>query len=319
MTLPGYNHKFGQKIMTDIEGVDIDRAFLAHYHIAAADAVAAAADGILPLTKLGAEAKSIEDGFTQPAVPRNVTVVASAENVAGNVKIHGTNFAGESIDETIALNATATSAKAGDKAFKTITKVDLPARTNTPVKQKAKTEVTTAVTGTAGTVVVQVAGAALGDSVSVDVPVTTDDNTAAQVAAKIAAALLGNETVSEVYTASASGEFVYLEAKVEAAQDNNLALTVTDDDGSKVAVGLTDPDGGAAGVAPDEISIGWEDKFGIPYKLNADELVILKLFNKAVETPTEGTVTADAANLENNVYEPNGAAGAKDIDLYIIV
>lgn len=314
-----YNHKMGQRIRSDIPGVALDRSFLAHFHIDAADAVAADPAGILPLTKLGVEAKSIEDGFTQPAVPRNVTVVASVANVAGTVKIHGTNFAGEVIDETIALASTATTVKAGDKAFKTITKVDLPAQTNPPVKQKAKTEVTTAVTGTAGTVVVQVTGAALDAPVSVDVPVTADDITTAAVAAKIAAALLENETVSEVYTASASGEFVYLEAKVEADQDDTLALTVTDDDSSNVAVGLTDPDGGAAGVAPDEISIGWEDKFGIPYKLNADELVILKLFNKAVETPTEGTVTADAANLENNVYEPNGAAGAKDIDLYIIV
>lgn len=319
MALQGYNHKFGQKIMTDIEGVDIDRAFLAHYHIAAADAVAADADGILPLTKLGAEAKSIEDGFTQPAVPRNVTVVASVATVAGTVKIHGTNFAGEVIDEELTLASTATAAKAGDKAFKTITKVDLPAQTNTPVKQKAKTEVTTAVTGSAGTVVVQVAGAALDAPVSVDVPVTTDDNTTAEVAAKIAAALLGNETVSEVYTASASGEFVYLEAKVEAAQDDTLALTVTADDSSNVAVGETDPDGGAAGVAPDQISVGWGDKFGIPYKLYADELVILKLFNKAVETPTEGAITADATNLENNVYDPNDTTLGVDIDLYIIV
>jgi hypothetical protein len=166
---------------------------------------------------------------------------------------------------------------------------------------------------------VQVTGAALDAPVSVDVPVTTEDNIAAAVAAKIAAALLENETVSAVYTASADGAYVYLEAKVEAAQDNNLALTVEDAGGTGVTLDTTDPDGGAAGVAPDEISIGWEDKFGIPYKLNADELVILKLFNKAVETPTEGTVTADAANLENNVYEPSGAAGAKDIDLYIIV
>ena len=314
-----YNHKMGQRIRSDIPGVALDRSFLAHFHIDAADAVAADPAGILPLTKLGADAKSIEDGFTQPAVPRNVTVVASAASVAGTVKIHGTNFAGESIDETIALNATATTVEAGDKAFKTITKVDLPAQTNPPVKQKAKTEVTAAVTGSAGTVVVQVTGAALDAPVSVDVPVTADDITTAAVAAKIAAALLENETVSEVYTASADGEFVYLEAKVEADQDDTLALTVTDDGSSNVTVGLTDPDGGAAGVAPDEISIGWEDKFGIPYKLNADELVILKLFNKAVETPTEGTVTADAANLENNVYEPTGAAGAKDIDLYIIV
>jgi hypothetical protein len=319
MTLPGYNHKFGQKIMTDIEGVDIDRAFLAHYHIAAADAVAAAADGILPLTKLGTEAKSIEDGFTQPAVPRNVTIVASVATVAGTVKIHGTNFAGEVIDEELTLASTATTAKAGDKAFKTITKVDLPAQTNTPVKQKAKTEVTTAVTGTAGTVVVQVAGAALDAPVSVDVPVTTDDNTTAEVAAKIAAALLGDDTVSDAYTASADGEYVYLEAKVEADQDNTLALTVEDAGDTGVTLDTTDPDGGAAGVAPDEISIGWGDKFGIPYKLYADELVILKLFNKAVETPTEGAITADATNLENNVYDPSDTTLGVDIDLYIIV
>jgi hypothetical protein len=309
----------GQRIRSDIPGVALDRSFLAHFHIDAADAVAADAAGILPLTKLGADAKSIEDGFTQPAVPRNVTVVASVASVVGTVKIHGTNFAGESIDETIALNGTATTVEAGDKAFKTITKVDLPAQTNPPVKQKAKTEVTAAVTGSAGTVVVQVTGAALDAPVSVDVPVTTDDITTAAVAAKIAAALLGDDTVSDAYTASADGKYVYLEAKVEADQDNTLALTVEDAGDTGVTLDTTDPDGGAAGVAPDEISIGWEDKFGIPYKLYADELVILKLFNKAVETPTEGTVTADAANLENNVYEPNGAAGAKDIDLYIIV
>jgi len=35
MNLPGYNHRFGQKIMTDIKGADIDRAFLAHFRVAA--------------------------------------------------------------------------------------------------------------------------------------------------------------------------------------------------------------------------------------------------------------------------------------------
>ncbi len=65
--------------------------------------------------------------------------------------------------------------------------------------------------------------------------------------------------------------------------------------------------------------VGWGAKFGIPYKLYADELVILKLFNKAVED-TEGDVTADASDLEKNVYAPSGTPnGEKDIDLYIIV
>ena len=67
------------------------------------------------------------------------------------------------------------------------------------------------------------------------------------------------------------------------------------------------------------VDVGWGSKFGIPYKLYTDELVILKLFNKAVED-TEGAVTADASDLEKNVYDPNGTPdGTKDIDLYIIV
>jgi hypothetical protein len=310
-----YKHDFGQKITTDIKGVGVDRAFLAHYHIAAAAAVAADADGILPLTPLGADAKTVKAGFTQPAVPRNVTVVAGTTGVTGNVEVSGTNFADEAIKETIALGATSTTPNPGNKAFKTITEVKLPARTNSPVKQKAKTEVLTAVTSP-GTVVVKVVGAALAEPVLVNVAVTAEDNTVAEVAAKIAAALLGDDTVSDAYTASADGEYVYLEANVEAPQDETLALTVEDAGDTGVTLDTTDADGGAKGVT-DEISIGWGDKFGLPYKLYADELVILKLVNKAVEV-NQGTVTANAL-LEENTYDPTDTSLGVDIDLYIIV
>jgi len=65
------------------------------------------------------------------------------------------------------------------------------------------------------------------------------------------------------------------------------------------------------------INVGWGKVFGIPYKLEADEQVILKLFNKSADS---GTVTCDAVDIEKNVISLNGDPdGQKDIDLYIIV
>lgn len=65
------------------------------------------------------------------------------------------------------------------------------------------------------------------------------------------------------------------------------------------------------------VDVGWGKVFGIPYKLEADEQVIVKLFNKAADS---GTVTPDATNIEKNVIALNGTPdGLKDIDLYVIV
>lgn len=312
----GYDPTKG-RIKTDAR-VAIDRAFVAHYHVPAAKAPAADTDGILPYTELGEEAKTVLGGFNQPAVPRNVTIVGSAANMTGSVKIYGKNFAGKAIEETITLSGTATNAKAGSKAFRVVTKVELPAQTNTPTKQKSKTQVS-AGASKAGEIVVQVTGAALEEPVSVEVELTAEDSTAAKVAAAIAGALNADDAVSVAYTASAEGAYIYLEANVPAEQDDTLDLEVTEAGETGVTLGETDPDGGAAGVAPDKIAIGWGKKFGIPYKLFAKELVFLKLFNKQVES-TEGTVVADADNIENNTYQPHGSPdGEKDIDLYIIV
>ena len=65
------------------------------------------------------------------------------------------------------------------------------------------------------------------------------------------------------------------------------------------------------------VDVGWGDVFGLPYKLYADELVILKLFNKAVDA---ATILNDAADIEKNTADMAGTPdGLKDIDLYIIV
>lgn len=65
------------------------------------------------------------------------------------------------------------------------------------------------------------------------------------------------------------------------------------------------------------VDVGWGMIFGLPYKLYADELVILKLFNKAVDA---ATVVADITDIAKNTVDMAGTPdGEKDIDLYIIV
>lgn len=70
-------------------------------------------------------------------------------------------------------------------------------------------------------------------------------------------------------------------------------------------------------VGSETLDVGWGDKFGLPYKLAADELVIIKLFNGAADS---GTVTNNADDLAKNVYDPNGTPnGEKALDFYILV
>jgi siroheme synthase len=311
-----YNHKMGQRIQTDADGVAVDRAFLAHLNIAAEDAVAASSDGVHAAMNLAAEVQSITTGITNPAVPRNIRIDGNVSGINGKVKIYGTNYAGDAITEEIQANGI--TAVDGNLAFRTVTKIDLPIQNHTPAAQSETIQVT-AGCSEAGDIAVAVTAAALGDDspVSVTVTLTTDDNTAAEVAAKIMAELNADETISAVFTATVTGEdsdTVTLTAKAPAANDDTLAIAVT---AGSTGVTVGSSTNGTAGVPYDQISVGWGDKFGLPYKLYADELVFLKLFDKSADT---GTVTADADELEKNVFDPNGSPdGEKDIDLYIVV
>ena len=97
-----------------------------------ASPASASASNVLALTSLTAGAQTgITAGITNPDFPRIARIVAAKSGmtpVAGNVVVHGTDVNGNSISDTIALNDT--TAVNGVKAFKTITSIDLPARTN---------------------------------------------------------------------------------------------------------------------------------------------------------------------------------------------
>lgn len=311
-----YKHHFGQRITTDCD-VAADRAFIAHYSITAADAAAESDDGVLAATDLNATAQSITAGLTSPAVPRNIKVDGNASGINNVVKIYGTNFAGEAITEEITPNGE--TAVAGDLAFKTVTKVDLPVENHTAAKQKT-TSAVSAVTGV-GTAVLLVEGAVFGEN-GIEVPVVLaagDVVSETAAATAIKNALNANAAFAAHFVATSSTANVIMEANVAAPQDTTVDLTVADADETGLVIDAIDVDT-VSGVR-DRISVGWGKKFGIPYKLAADELVLLKLVDNAAEG-TAGEIIADAVYLEKNVYALHSSTildGTKPIDLYIIV
>lgn len=123
----GYNPLMGQKLKTDAP-VSVDRAFLAHFQVAASAATVASNINVHAAITLGAAAQDITTAITQPSVPRNIIIKGNAAGNAGNVVITGTNYADEVITETIALNEA--TAVAGAKAFKTVTKITVPIQTH---------------------------------------------------------------------------------------------------------------------------------------------------------------------------------------------
>lgn len=91
---------------------------------------ASTATATLGATALTAAAggQDIVAGITNPDVPRNVTALGNAAGIVGDVVVTGTNWAGETITDTIALNGA--NEVAGVKAFVTVTKVHLPPETH---------------------------------------------------------------------------------------------------------------------------------------------------------------------------------------------
>ncbi len=87
---------------------------------------ATATHAALALT-VGAQA-GVTTGITQPDVPRAITAKANASGCVGDVVIHGTDIAGTTITDTIALSGA--SEVAGVVAFATVTSIDFPPETH---------------------------------------------------------------------------------------------------------------------------------------------------------------------------------------------
>lgn len=115
------NLRQGAPVVTGL----LEAAFAQHYQIAPAAVSATAVHAAIALTE---SAQEITTGITNPDFPRTVTVKGNASGISGNVVIDGTDIAGAQISDTIALSGS--SEVEGVKAFKTVSKITLPAETH---------------------------------------------------------------------------------------------------------------------------------------------------------------------------------------------
>ena len=121
MSIAAFNPFMGEIIQTNAPGVTLTWCQLALYNQSPA---AVSNTAVLASTPLTAQAQTITTGITNPDVVRNVVVKGAIAASTGDVTVKGTDYAGNSINETIALSGT--TEVAGTKAFATIAEIDLP-------------------------------------------------------------------------------------------------------------------------------------------------------------------------------------------------
>lgn len=123
MSTAGYKPQPDAKLESHL-GATSKQSFVAHYQ---ATPEAADDDHVHAAITLPASGTTVvTTGITNPDVPRNLTVDGNEADIVGDVVIVGTNYAGQAITETIALNGT--TLVAGTKAFKTVSSITVPVR-----------------------------------------------------------------------------------------------------------------------------------------------------------------------------------------------
>lgn len=288
-----YDPKKGQKIKTDVKGITVDRSFIAHLSISAESAIAASNTAIHAAINLGASAQDVATEITNPSIPRGLRIKGNVSGLSGDVVITGTNYKGEVITETIALNGT--SAVDGAKAFKTVTKISLPAQTHTPTAQvETATVVGTITTAGNATVIVTCTGMT-GTPKTISVAVGLGD-TASAVAGKIRDALAADTAVSAMFAVSGSGANVVLTRLTPAANITNMNISI--DNGT--CAGLTTAATSThttAGVPYDTVSVGYSDVLGLPYMLPLN--TVFKTYFNGTEESTSPTVTISPTAIES--------------------
>jgi hypothetical protein len=122
-----YLPKFDNHIQTDVRGKRAERMYVAHLQVSATNAVAAGDVGVhAAITLADGVITEATTNITNPKVPRALRIKGNVAGITGDVVIEGTNYNDEPITETIA--ASGGSRVEGNKAFKTITKITVPAR-----------------------------------------------------------------------------------------------------------------------------------------------------------------------------------------------
>ena len=122
-------------VTTDVPSITGDNVVLARVSYTASQAAAASTTAVhTAVTDTGSQ-QVVTTGITNPPCPRNITATAggtSTDVKAIQVVVAGTNILDQAITETLpAFTENATGTVQGNKAFKTVTSVTIPAHDGT--------------------------------------------------------------------------------------------------------------------------------------------------------------------------------------------
>lgn len=122
------------EIGTDVYGVNLAAQQLAYKEWDETEAAANDDDAVMTAKSGKTSAQNITENLVNPPCVRTLTVTAggtAGDIKAGSVRVHGTNYADEEIYEDFTFTADTAATKSGTKAFKTVTKVAIPAQDGT--------------------------------------------------------------------------------------------------------------------------------------------------------------------------------------------
>ncbi len=124
-----------ERVQTSVPGLSLPEGELVRYDVPAAKATVASNTGIHAAVTDNGSQQVVTTGITQPSVPRNITATAggtATDIKAISVTIDGTDFAGNALQEVLpAFTVDTAGTKVGTKAFKTVTKITIPAHDGT--------------------------------------------------------------------------------------------------------------------------------------------------------------------------------------------
>lgn len=129
-------NRYVGELGTDVYKVSLDEGKIGSIEWDAEQAAASSETAILGATAgvTTAAGKTVTDDIINPHCVRTLTVTAggtAGDIKAGNVKVFGTNYLNEPIEEEFQFSADTNATKAGVKAFKTVTKVFIPQQDGT--------------------------------------------------------------------------------------------------------------------------------------------------------------------------------------------
>jgi hypothetical protein len=324
MNMYPFNHKMGQKIQTDVEGVTVDRGFIAHLNWTAEQAIVADTDGIhaarvCPAINVAATcvvkaASAVTDILTITqtvalgalANELKVILTTAADDVLAVTKTDGTKAINIALAKTTAANNAAAAIQVAIRALTTVGGVSVAAVT---CAAGGNWDTAAVATGEEGSVYFT------GGLSPVDTLAT--GFTAPPCARNVTATAGG-----------VGGDIKAIRVTVYGKRDGkpiNEQLPVFTVNTPGTVVGnlafdeITSVDIPAHDGLGATTAIGFGDKLGLPYKLAHNTLLTAHTYLNNIVEATEPAVTVSATAIESNTIDLNSALDGHAVDAYFVV